>query len=200
MTLSERLTKQINFIVEIDGVKKIMRQNVIIGEQRQENDAEHSWHLAIMACVLAEYAGSADILKVIKMVLVHDLVELYAGDTFCYDEKANIGKDAREQIAADRVFELLPAEQAVEFRNLWQEFEDMSSAEAKFAACLDRLQPLILNYYTRGHTWQKPEATSEKVLKRNQVAKNNFPEIWEYACHIIGDSIARGFLKEEISA
>jgi len=194
---NERLMKQIEFIIEIDKMKQIFRQNVVIGTTRNENDAEHSWHLAIMAILLSEYSSekNIDILKVVKMAIVHDLVEIDAGDTFCYDEKGYEDKAEREQKAAKRLFNILPADQAEEIWNLWREFEELNTPEARFAACLDRLQPLILNYNTNGHTWQKPGVTSEKVMKRNSLLEENAPELWEYAKEIIEDSIRKGYLK-----
>ncbi len=194
---NERLLKQIEFIVEIDKAKQIFRQNVVIGTARNENDAEHSWHLAIMALLLSEHSVAKDvnILQVVKMVLIHDLVEIYAGDTFCYDEKANEDKELREQIAAERLFNILPSDQAKEIMELWCEFEDMETPEARFAACLDRLQPLILNYNTSGYTWRKPGIDSTKVLKRNEPLQENTPLLWEYVKEVIEDSIEKGFLK-----
>lgn len=191
-----RLLKQIEFIKEIDKMKTTLRQNVVIGTNRNENDAEHSWHLAVMAILLFEYSTeSVDMLRVIKMVLIHDLVEIDAGDTFCYDQKGYEDKDEREQKAAKRVFNILPAEQAEEIMSLWQEFEALSTPEARFAACLDRLQPLILNYNTNGHTWNKHGITSDKVLKRNSLLEKNAPELWKYVNVIIEDSINKGFLQ-----
>lgn len=170
---------------------------MVIGTKRNENDAEHSWHMAVMAVLLLEYSAvpDIDILKVIKMVIIHDLVEIDAGDTFCYDEKGYIDKKEREQRAADRLFNILPTDQAQEVMNLWKEFEELASPEAKYAACLDRLQPLILNYNTCGHTWQKPGVTSEKVLKRSGMLEESVPELWEYANHVIEDSIEKGYMK-----
>ena len=196
--INERLIKQIEFIVEIDKMKQIFRQNVIIGSSRNENDAEHSWHLAVMAMLLTEYAvdNSVDILKVIKMVLIHDLVEIYAGDTFCYDEKANEDKLERENLAAEKLFNILPSDQAKEIFNLWNEYDEVKTLEACFAACLDRLQPLILNINTNGHTWKKPGVTSKKVLKRNALLEENAPDLWEYAKAAIDESIKRGYLKQ----
>ncbi|NLT95036.1 MAG: HD domain-containing protein [Clostridia bacterium] len=192
----ERLLKQIEFIVEIDKLKRVLRQNVVIGTKSQEDDAQHSWHLAVMAIILVEHAAQKlDILKVIKMVLIHDLVEIDAGDTFCYDEKGYEDKAQRENRAAQRLFNILPQDQAREIWQLWQEFEAMETAEARFAACLDRIQPLILNYHTQGHTWQKPGVNSEKVLKRNGVLKDNAPLLWEYAKEIIEKSIEKGILR-----
>ncbi len=196
--INERLLRQMQFIREIDKLKQILRQNVVIGTQKNENDAEHSWHLAMMAILLSEYSvkKDVDISKVVKMVLVHDLVEIDAGDTFCYDEKGYEDKEEREQKAANRLFNILPKDQADELFALWREFEELKTAEAIFAACMDRLQPLILNYSTNGHTWQKPGVTSEKVLKRNRILEENAPELWEYAKEIIEDSIKKGYLKK----
>ncbi|MDP4091665.1 MAG: HD domain-containing protein [Bacillota bacterium] len=196
--LNERFLKQIDFITEIDKLKNIFRQNVIIEGRRSENDAEHSWHMAVMAILLSEYAPEKiDVLKVIKILLIHDLVEIDAGDTFCYDEKGYLDKAEREQKCADRLFNILPKDQAEEFLNLWREFEEVETPEAKFSACLDRLQPSILNYNTEGHTWQKPGVNKEKVLKRNMIAEEAVPTFWEYITEvIIKDSVAKGYLKE----
>lgn len=193
----ERLHQQIEFIVQIDRLKQIFRQNIIIGSTRNENDAEHSWHLAVMAVMLLEYVEEPDIdvLKVIKMVLIHDLVEIEAGDTFCYDDEANRDKEAREKRAAEKLFGLLPPDQACEIWQLWREFEETASPEACFAACLDRLQPLLLNINTNGHTWQKPGVTSEKVLNRNKILEKHAPILWEYAKKAIAESIEKGLLQ-----
>ncbi len=196
--INERLVKQIQFITEIDKLKKIFRQNVVIGTTRNENDAEHSWHMAAMAVLLSEYSAdkNLDMLKVLKLVLVHDLVEIDAGDTFCYDEKGYEDKAEREEKAARRLFNLLPEDQAEEIYSLWREFEELGTAEARFAACLDRLQPLILNYNTNGHTWQKPGVTSEKVIKRNSMLEQHAPELWQLAREIIETSVEKGILKK----
>lgn len=195
---NKRLMKQIQFIVEIDKLKKVFRHNIVINTIRNENDAEHSWHLAMMAMLLSEYSTdkNLDVLKVIKLAIVHDLVEIDAGDTFCYDEKAHEDKAQREQKAADRLFKILPQDQAEDIFNLWREFEAGITSEAKFASCLDRLQPLLLNYNTQGYTWQSPEVTSEKVLNRNRLLQDNAPELWDYAKEIIEDSIKKGFLRK----
>lgn len=195
--ISERMEKQIEFIVTIDQLKDITRQSITTGSRRNENDAEHSWHLAVMAILLSEYAEeqNIDLLKVIKMVLIHDLVEIYAGDTYCYDEKANEDKAEREQEAAERLFSILPQDQGEELMNLWREFEEMETYEAAFAACLDRFQPLLLNYNTEGHTWQRPGVNSEKVRKRVEVAKEKVPQLYAYIDRLIQNSIARGILK-----
>lgn len=195
--VSERLYKQLEFIVEIDKLKQILRQSVVTGSLRNENDAEHSWHLAVMAILLSEYAAAKeiDVLRVVKMVLIHDLVEIDAGDTFCYDAKGYEDKDQREQKAADRLFNILPPDQACEIMELWREFENLTTPEARFAASLDRIQPLLLNYHTNGHTWKKPGINSKMVFKRNDVARENAPELFEYVKEVIESSIEKGYLQ-----
>jgi len=193
---NERLKKQIEFIVEIDKIKKICRQTLLMDGSRNENDAEHSWHLALMAMVLSEYfPHNLDLFKVIKMLLVHDLVEIDAGDTFCYDEKANEDKAEREQKAASRIFGLLPPDQEKEFRALWEEFEEQKTSEAQFAASLDRMQPLLHNYHTKGHTWVKYDVKYDKVIKRIQPLEKSSPVLWEYVLEILEDAIKKGYLK-----
>jgi putative hydrolase of HD superfamily len=193
-----RLERQMSFIIEIDKVKQVLRQTSVIGGGRHENDAEHSWHLAVMAILLKEYAGEAgvDILKVLKMVLVHDLVEIDAGDTYCYDEKAASDKLQRETRAADRIFAILPEDQGREFRALWDEFEEAATPEARYANALDRLQPLLLNYHTHGKSWQKHSVTSDRVLKRAQPIVEATPGIWDYAAGLVRDAVQKGILNE----
>lgn len=192
-----RLKKQMEFIVEIDKLKYIFRQSALISDGRKENSAEHSWHLGLMAMFLSEYIkdGNVDLLKVIKMVLIHDIVEIDAGDTFAYDEHGYQDKEEREIQAAQRIFNLLPSDQADEIWKLWREFEERRTPEARYAASLDRLQPLLLNYFTQGHTWRMPGVTSEKVYERMAPIRENTPVLWEYAVEIIEDSIAKGYLK-----
>jgi putative hydrolase of HD superfamily len=152
---NERLTQQIEFILEIDKLKQIIRRSYIISGERRENTAEHSWHLAILALILAEHANEpVDLLRVLKMVLVHDIVEIDAGDTFLFDTVGTLDKAEREQLAADRLFGLLPADQSSELRQLWQEFEPREPPESHFATALYRLIPLMLNYQCGGRTWQ----------------------------------------------
>jgi putative hydrolase of HD superfamily len=194
----ERLRQQMLFIVEIDRAKQVLRQTMVVGSGRHENDAEHSWHLAVMALLLAEYAeGSGlDILRVLKMVLVHDLVEIDAGDTYCYDEEAARDKVERETRAADRIFRLLPEDQAREMRALWDEFEGASTPEARFANALDRLQPLLLNYHTDGRSWQRHGVTSDRVFRRARPVADSAPGLWEYAESLIRDAVEKGILGE----
>lgn len=191
----DNLEQQIKFLIEIDKLKTIERKTKIISGTRHENDAEHSWHLAMMAIILHKHANQdVDLFKVIRMLLVHDLVEIDAGDTFAYDTHGQGDKYERELIAANRIFGMLPAEQGKELMELWVEFENKESNEAKFAASLDRLQPLIHNYLNDGDTWQKYNITSEKVLARNKEISNGSAKLWHYAQQIINHSVERGIL------
>jgi len=195
---SERLKRQIEFICEVDKIKNIFRQSKIHDGSRRENDAEHSWHLALMAFLLYEYSKvpNIDLLKVMKMCLIHDIVEIDAGDTFCYDAKGNLDKLEREQKAADRLFSILPEDQGKELRALWEEFDAMETPEAKFAASMDRLQPVLLNYLNKGGTWQEHHITKDQVVKRNGHINNGAPELWDFVSDLLDDAIAKGYLKE----
>src|SRR5947208_2735639 len=174
-----RLTQQLQFVVEIDKLKQILRQTSLIDGSRRENSAEHSWHLALMALLLAEYAGDVvDLLRVVKMVLIHDLVEIDAGDTFCYDAQANLSKDEREQAAAARIFGMLPGDQRREVQTLWEEFEAGATPVARFANALDRLQPLLHNYHTEGGTWRRYGITRDAVLRRMAPIQSGAPALW----------------------
>lgn len=195
--ITDRLKQQIEFIVEIDKMKQIYRRNFLIGGgDRHETDAEHSWHLAVMAVLLAEHVTQAqvDVLKVLKMVLIHDIVEIDAGDTYCFDQGAGKDKATREIKAADRLFGLLPADQAQEFRALWEEFEQRHSPEARFADALDRLQPLLLHYHTQGKSWQLHGITSEKVIDRNKQTATVAAELGQLVDELIQESIRQGYL------
>jgi putative hydrolase of HD superfamily len=196
MELGEKLQQQLNFLTEIDELKQIMRQTVLLKDFRQENDAEHSWHLAMMVVLLSEYSneGDIDVLRTVKMALIHDIVEIDAGDTFCYDAHDRKQKTAKEREAANRIFGMLPNEQANEFRLLWEEFEEMETPEARFAAAVDRLQPLLLNYNTRGHAWRKHGVTRSQVIERNMHIEKGSVELWEFAKQLIDDSVRRGYL------
>ena len=194
----DRLAQQIEFLIEIDKLKGVFRQTWLIDGSRRENDAEHSWHLAVMALLLSEYleGESVDILKVLKMVLVHDLVEIDAGDTYCYDDEAARGKLERETQAANRIFGLLPDDQSRELRALWDEFEGMATPESRFANALDRLQPLLLNYHTNGRSWQEHGVTSDRVVKRARPVADTMPGIWEFAARLIRDAVEKGILQK----
>jgi putative hydrolase of HD superfamily len=191
-----RLENQIRFIIEIDKLKRVGRQTVLMDRSRLENDAEHSWHLAVMAMLLSEYAGenNLDLFRVIKMVLIHDVVEIDAGDTYCYDDDAIETQMKREEKAADRIFSLLPEDQSREIRLLWKEFNDRKTPEARFAAALDRLQPLLHNYNTNGLMWKKNGIRSDQVLSRNRPIKDGAPTLWDYAVGLIDDAVGKGFL------
>jgi len=192
----ETLKRQIEFITEVDKIKNIFRQNLILDKSRNENDAEHSWHLAIMAIMLAEHSAheNMDITRVIKMVLIHDIVEIDAGDTFLYDEVANTDKDVREELAAERIFGLLPAEQKSEMIALWNEFEKKETPEAQFAAALDGLHPLIANHVTGSAAWIEHNVSVEKVLSKKEHIQSGSPLLWEYAKSIIEECGEKGYL------
>ncbi|WP_414588067.1 HD domain-containing protein [Scytonema sp. PCC 10023] len=196
MTIS-RLTQQIQFIIEIDQLKQVLRQTLLNDGSRRENSAEHSWHLAMMVIVLAEYAPQGvHLLSAIKMVLIHDLVEIDAGDTFCYDVQGNESKAQREAQAALRLFGLLPADQASELRSLWEEFEAQETPTAKFAAALDRIQPLLHNQQNKGGTWLIHNITRDQVMKRMAPVETGAPELWSFVQQVIEDCVAAGYLKD----
>ena len=189
---SKRLLPQIEFIKEIDKVKFIRRKTKLLGSDRHENDAEHSWHLAMMALILLEHSNEkVDLLKVLKMVLIHDIVEIDAGDTYIYD--AQDDKEERERRAADRIFGLLPADQEQEFRELWEEFEAGASPEARFASALDRFIPQLHNFYTEGRSWKEHGITSERVLARNIEISRGSVTLWEWAQVLIARAEEEGF-------
>ncbi len=190
-----RLDQQLAFVLEIDKLKTILRQTLLTDSSRRENSAEHSWHLAIMSFLLAEYATTpVDNLRVIKMLLVHDLIEIDAGDTFAYDAAGNVGRAEREQRGAERIFGLLPEEQERELRALWEEFEAFKSAESKYANALDRLQPLLHNAHTEGGTWRIHSVARDQVYRRMEPIRTALPELWPVVTRIIEDACARGWI------
>jgi putative hydrolase of HD superfamily len=194
--LSEKLLKQIDFIKEIDKIKYIQRKTKLFNSDRNENDAEHSWHLAVMAIVLAEHSDTAiDVLKVVKMVLIHDIVEIDAGDTFIYDTQKNHSNTDEERLAANRIFGLLPHEQAEEFIKIWEEFEAGETNEAKFAKAMDRLEPLLQNTSNNGGTWSEFGVTYDKVYEKKIAIKEGSSSIWNYAEKLIDESVEKGILK-----
>jgi len=191
-----RLSQQIQFILEIDRLKNVIRRSILTGVDRRENSAEHSWHLAVMALVLAEHSDEpVDVTRVVKMLLVHDLVEIDAGDTYCYDPSAVIDQSMREHQAAARIFGLLPDDQAGELHMLWKEFEARQTPDALFANTLDRLMPLLHNYYTQGRTWKDNDINRSQVLFRNQPAEEISQTIWEFSKELIEDAVSKGYLK-----
>lgn len=195
--VTQRLRKQLEFIIEIDKVKSIIRKSRTFHNKRYENDAEHGWHISMMALVLAEYANEKiDISKVIKMTLLHDLVEIDAGDTFLYAANRN-DATVNERACAKRIFGMLPEEQCNEFMALWEEFEAKETPESKFAGVMDRLEPLMQNYNDEGHTWKKHSVPSEKVFQLNrQQMKKGSETIWNYAKSIIEDAVKKGYLEK----
>ncbi|MGN1142551.1 MAG: HD domain-containing protein [Oliverpabstia sp.] len=191
--MNERLKKQKDFLLEVDKMKQIYRQTHIRGGSRQENDAEHSWHLALMAFLLSEHANEeVDVLKVMKMVLIHDLVEIDAGDTYAYDAVGNASKRQREEKAADRIFGILPEDQGKEIRDLWEEFEQYETPEAEFAHVLDNFQPLSLNDDNGGMDWKRHQVHKSQILKRNEKTPLGSQEIWECMEDIIERNVEEG--------
>lgn len=195
---SNILLKQISFIKEIDKLKYIQRKTRLFNSDRCENDAEHSWHLAMMTLVLAEHADKPiDVMKVLKMVLIHDVVEIDAGDTFIYDSTKNHTNTDEERLAAERIFGLLPKEQAREFLDIWEEFEAGITDDAKFAKAMDRLEPLLQNVSNNGGTWAEFDVDYQKVYHKKEAIKYGSSTIWEYAERLINDSVERGILKKK---
>jgi putative hydrolase of HD superfamily len=191
-----RLDQQLSFVLEIDKLKTVLRQTLLTDQSRRENSAEHSWHLAVMAMLMTEYAvESVDLLRAVKMVLIHDIVEVDAGDTFAYDTIALAEKDIREQRAAERLFGLLPPEQGREFRQLWEEFEARQTPESKYANALDRLQPLLHNSVTEGGTWRIHSVTRDKVLKRMEPVKIGMPAVYPVVERIVEKACDVGWIK-----
>jgi len=191
-----RLAQQIRFIVEVDKLKEIFRQTLVTQSRRRENDAEHSWHLTLLVIILAEHSNvqPLDVLRVLKMLIIHDLVEIDAGDTFAYDTARMADQHEREAIAASRIFGLLPTDQASELRALWDEFEARATPESKFAAAVDRFQPMLLNCLTEGAAWKNHGVTSDRVFARNQHIAEGSTALWAYASHMIADAVAVGHL------
>jgi len=193
--MNERLEKQKEFMLEIDKAKNIFRQTHLSGHGRRENDAEHSWHMALMAFLLMEHANEeVDILRVIKMIMIHDLVEIDAGDTYAYDVEGNQTKRAREEAAADRIFSILPEDQEHELRKLWEEFEENETPEALYAHVMDNFQPMALNDSNGGGDWKKRGIKKSQVLKRNQKTADGSKAIWEYMELMINKNVEDGNL------
>lgn len=194
-SIDKRLRQQIEFVVEIDKLKGVIRRSYLAGVDRRENSAEHSWHLAMTALVLSEHANEdVDVLRVLKMVLIHDIVEIDAGDSFVYDGEQMTDKDEREQAAADRLFGMLPANQQQEFRALWEEFEARETPDARFAAALDRLMPLLHSYYTEARSWREHGVTHQQVLWRNSPIQAGSETLWEVAQQVIDTAVDKGYL------
>jgi putative hydrolases of HD superfamily len=192
----ERLDQQIRFVTEIDQLKGVLRQTMLAGPGRRENSAEHSWHLAVMAVTLAEHAPpGTDIARVTAMLLLHDLVEIDAGDLFVYADAAQQARqEEAERAAADRIFALLPPDQAASFRGLWDEFEERRTPEARFARGLDRLQPMLENFNAGGGTWQEHGITADQVLAKVRLIEDGSPTLGRYARDLVDRAVAEGLL------
>lgn len=196
MIFTTRLDEQLTFIKEIDKLKDVFRNTLLMDGSRHENDAEHMWHASVAAIILVEHADnrSLDMLKVIKTLLIHDIIEVYAGDTYAYDDKGNETKDAREQEAARNIFGLLPKEQGCEFIRLWEEFETNATAEACYAKALDTFMPLWHNFCTQGKQWTKHGITCDRVLKRAEKIKSASDCLWRYSVKLIEEAVEKGYL------
>lgn len=193
----KRLQQQVGFLLEIDKLKTVFRRTRLLHAARFENDAEHSWHLAMAAIVLAEYANEeADMSKVLPMVLVHDLVEIYAGDTYCYDEEGARDKKQREEAAADRIFGLLPTEQGRKMRALWEEFEGGQTPEARFANAVDRFQPVLFNLRSGGRSWEENGITRKQVDGRVAPIALGSKPLWQYINQLLDEAVEQGILKK----
>lgn len=194
----DRLQQQFNFIKEIDKEKLIGRQTYLSDTSRKENDAEHAWHMAIMTILLSEYANEKiDVLKTITMLLIHDIVEIDAGDTYAYDQAGLETQREREEKAADRIFGMLPEDQAKKFRDLWEEFEAKTTPEAKFARAMDNIQPMMLNAVTDGKAWMEHGVYLNQILKRNEITPKGSEELWKYAYEtFVKPNVQKGRIKE----
>lgn len=196
--MNERLQKQKEFMLEVDKAKNIFRQTHLTGHGRNENDAEHSWHMALMAFLLKEHANEeVDILRVIKMILIHDLVEIDAGDTYAYDDAGNATKRFREEQAADRIFGILPEDQEKELRDLWEEFEENETPEALYAHVMDNFQPLTLNDSNQGGDWKRRGVKKSQILKRNDKTATGSREIWSCMEEMINKNVEDGNIIDE---
>jgi putative hydrolase of HD superfamily len=188
-----RLEQQYAFLAECLKLAEIRRQTLLPASRRRENDAEHSWHLCLMAITLAEHSNvPVDLARVLRMLIIHDLVEIDAGDTYAYDAAGMVGQHEREARAADRIFGLLPADQGAALRACWEEFEARLTPEARFAAAVDRLQPVLLNILTDGEKWREHGITRAKVVARNQHAREGAEAVWAHALAMLDDAVARG--------
>ncbi len=192
---TDRLARQIAFIVEIDKLKTILRRTPLTDESRRENSAEHSWHLAVMTLLLAEYAGEpVDAARAVKLVLIHDIIEIDAGDTFAYDVQGYLDKDEREQRAAARLFALLPDDQAAELLAFWREFEAMETPESRFANAMDRLQPTLMNHNAHGGTWRDNGVTQAQIERRDAPIGAISVTLGALVQEIIQANIERGYI------
>jgi len=194
----DRFRQQIEFILEVDKLKNVLRKTILMDRSRRENSAEHSWHIALTVLILSEYAKDSDVdlFRVMKILLVHDLIEIDSGDTYCYDDQGRKDQAQRENNAADRIFNLLPADQATALRELWDEFEERQTAESKFANAMDRFQPFLHNYFTEGQIWRENNIKSAQVKLRMHPVDDGAPILWDYVSSLIDDGVKKGFLAE----
>ena len=194
----DRFRQQIEFILEVDQLKSVLRKTILMDRSRRENSSEHSWHIALMVLILSEYAKDSDVdmFRVMKILLIHDLIEIDAGDTYCYDDQGRKDQSRREQIAADRIFNLLPVDQAAALRELWDEFEERKTPESKFANAMDRFQPFLHNYFTEGQTWQENGINSTQVKSRMDPVDDGAPILAEYVRSLIDEGVKKGYLAE----
>lgn len=191
-----RLDQQLKFTAEIDQMTSVYRRTLLISGERRENDAEHSWHIAVMALLFKEYCvEEPNVERAIKMCVVHDLIEIYAGDTFAYDPQGNESKAGREKAAADRLFAQLPPEQGAEIRALWEEFDAAETTDAKYAACLDRIQPFLHNTLTEGHTWRNGGAVRSQVENRMAIVRDFMPEVYTWISRNLDRGMAMGWIE-----
>ena len=192
----KRLDEQLIFTAEIDKMTSVARRTLLLDKSRRENDAEHSWHIAVMAMLFSEYAiEKVDIGRAVQMCVVHDLVEIIAGDTFAYDPEGNMGKKEREEKAADILYAKLPEEQGRHLRDLWEEFDAMETADAKYAACMDRIQPFLHNTLTDGFTWVEGNTSREQVEKRMAIVKEFMPRVYAWMEKNIDLAIEKGWVR-----
>ena len=199
METASRLDQQINFLLEIDKLKKIVRRNLIVDRSRKENTAEHSWHISILSAVLQEYSNvSVNLQHVLLMLLVHDIVEIDAGDTYAYDTVGYQDKEEREHIAAERIFSLLPENQSEQFKSLWFEFEEMQTPESCFANAADRLMPLLHNYYSGGGIWVENKIRKSQILQRIAPMKKGSTALWEAARHLVDKAVEDGYVINDV--
>ncbi|KIL35668.1 phosphohydrolase [Cohnella kolymensis] len=196
---NKRLTRQIEFLVEVDKLKSVTRRTFLIDKSRNENVAEHSWHISLMALLMKEHADNLDmdLYRVIRMLLLHDLVEIDAGDTFAYDAEGYLDKEERENAAAQRLFGILPDDQRNEWMALWREFEDGITYESRYAAAIDRLHPVIHNYYTGGESWQKNRIFRSQVMKRMAPIETVSETLWTFTLELLQRAVDKGILLDD---
>jgi putative hydrolases of HD superfamily len=194
--VEQRLGAQVSFMLEADRLKSVLRRTTLADGSRRENSAEHSWHLALAALVLAEHTREPiDLARVLSMLVVHDLVEIDAGDTFAYDEAGRADQAQRERLAAERIFALLPDDQAGSLRGLWEEFDRRETADARFAAAVDRLQPVLLNLASGGIAWRENAIRGQQVRERNRHVADGAPALWDLVQETVDEAVERGWLR-----